>query len=161
MGRQDQKTWDKVFVAFAGVGFFGWLALMALDARRFQWSHMPLALQVVGGALSMLSFWIFYLTFRFNPYLSPAVRLQSDRGQTVVDTGPYRYVRHPMYAGFALFAVATALLLGSWFGVAASFLLTAMVAVRATLEERVLLDELAGYEVYARRVRYRLIPYIW
>jgi protein-S-isoprenylcysteine O-methyltransferase Ste14 len=161
VGRRDQKTWDKVILGMAGLGFFAWLALMALDARRYHWSRVPMWAQGLGAVLLVASFWLFYLTFRYNPYLSPAVRLQSDRAHSVIDTGPYRYVRHPMYSGFALFTVSTALLLGSWLGVIASAALVALVAVRATLEERVLRAELTGYEVYARRVRYRLIPYIW
>ncbi len=161
VGRRDQKTWDKVILALAGLGFFAWLALMPLDAVRFQWSRMPSWVQALGALLLLCSFWLFYLTFRYNPYLSPAVRLQSERAHVVVDSGPYRYVRHPMYAGFALFTVSTALLLGSWLGLLAGVALVGLVAVRATLEERVLRAELAGYDVYARRVRYRLIPYIW
>ncbi len=105
VGRRDQKTWDKVILAMAGLGFFAWLALMALDAGRFHWSHVPMWAQALGAVLLIGSFWLFYLTFRYNPYLSPAVRLQSERAHRVVDTGPYHYVRHPMYAGFALFTV--------------------------------------------------------
>jgi protein-S-isoprenylcysteine O-methyltransferase Ste14 len=161
VGRRDQKAWDKILLAMAGLGFFAWLALMALDAVRFGWSRVPTWMQGLGAVLLFGSFWIFYLTFRYNPYLSPAVRLQSERAHRVVDTGPYRYVRHPMYAGFALFTVSTALLLGSWWGLVASAALVALVAVRATLEERVLRAELEGYDVYARRVRYRLLPYLW
>jgi protein-S-isoprenylcysteine O-methyltransferase Ste14 len=161
VGRRDQKTWDKVILALAGLGFFAWLALMGLDAGRFHWSRVPWWVQALGAVLLIGSFWLFYLTFRYNPYLSPAVRLQSERAHSVVDTGPYRYVRHPMYAGFALFTASTALLLGSWAGLVASVALVALVAVRATLEERVLRAELEGYDVYARRVRYRLIPFIW
>jgi len=161
VGRQDQKTWDKVLLAVVGTSFFGWLALMGVDAARFHWSHLPVGLQVMGAALLVTSFWMFYLTFRFNPFLSPAVRVQTERSQTVVDTGPYRYVRHPMYAAFVLFTFATAMLLGSWWGVAASLVLVVMVAVRAALEERMLREELAGYDAYARRVRYRLIPFVW
>ena len=161
VGRQDQKTWDKVLLAVVGTSFFGWLALMGVDAARFHWSHLPVGLQVMGAALLVASFWMFYLTFRFNPFLSPAVRVQTERSQTVVDTGPYRYVRHPMYAAFVLFTFATAMLLGSWWGVAASLVLVVMVAVRAALEERMLREELAGYDAYARRVRYRLIPFVW
>ena len=87
---------------------------MALDAVRFRWSQMPLWLQGIGVFLLVGSFYILYLTFRENPYLSPAVRVQTERGQTAVSTGPYRKLRHPMYAAFVLFAISTALLLGSW-----------------------------------------------
>jgi len=161
IGRSDQKTWDKVFLAITAVVFFGWLGLMALDAARFRWSRMPDLLQWFGALLLLGSFWIFFLTFRENTFLSPAVRIQTERAQTVVSTGPYRFVRHPMYAGFALFALGTALLLGSWYGVLGALVLIAMVAWRAVGEEQVLQKELCGYSAYMTRVRYRIVPRVW
>ena len=140
---------------------FGWLAVMGLDAVRFRSSLVPPRLQAIGTLLLLGSFYIFYLTFRENTYLSPAVRVQTERGQTVVNTGPYRCVRHPMYSGFILFALGTALLLGSWYGLLGGLILIGMVAWRAVQEERVLREELHGYSVYMRRVRYRFIPHVW
>src|SRR5262245_34010717 len=138
IGRPDQKKWDKVFLALTAVVFFGWLGLMGLDAVRFRWLRVPVWLQVVGALLLLSSFYIFYLTFRENAFLSPAVRIQAERGQMVVSTGPYRLVRHPLYAGFILFALGTALLLGSWYGLLGGLLLIGMVAWRAVQEEQVL-----------------------
>ena len=114
IGKSDQKTWDKVLLAIMAVAFFSWFAVMGLDVVRFRWSDMPARLQFLGAVLLLASFYVFFVTFRANTYLSPAVRVQTERSQRVVSTGPYRFVRHPMYAGFVLFAVATALLLGSW-----------------------------------------------
>lgn len=161
IGRPDQKTWDKVFLALMGVAFFAWLAVMALDAVRFRWSQVPPWLQGIGALLLLGSFYIFYLTFRENSYLSPAVRVQTERAQTVVSTGPYRCVRHPMYGGFVLFTFGTTLLLGSWYGLLGGLVLIGMVAWRAVQEERVLRKELEGYSAYMTRVRYRFIPYLW
>ena len=161
IGRADQKAWDQVFVTLTGLGFFGWLALMAVDAARFRWSAVPAWVQAAGAVLLLGSFYVFYRTFRENAFLSPAVRVQTERAQTVVSTGPYRYVRHPMYSGFVLFTVGTALLLGSWYGLLGALILNGMVAWRAVREERVLLDELEGYGDYLSRVRFRLIPYLW
>lgn len=93
--------------------------------------------------------------------LSPAVRIQADRGQAVVSTGPYAYVRHPMYAAALFYLIGTALLLGSFYGLLAALLLVGLIAIRAVLEERTLVAELPGYEAYLRKVRYRLIPYLW
>ena len=109
----------------------------------------------------MGSFYLFYLTFRENSFLSPAVRIQTERAQTVVSTGPYAYVRHPMYAGFVLFTLGTTLLLGSWYGLLGGLLLIGMVARRAVLEERALQEELEGYSAYMTRVRYRFVPHLW
>src|SRR5208337_4383269 len=102
--KHNQKTWDKIFIVAVNVVFLVWLVLMPLDAVRFHWSRMPLWLQAVGAIVLLFSFYVFYLTYRENPYLSASVRIQEDRGQTVVTTGPYHYVHHPMYTeGFLYF----------------------------------------------------------
>jgi protein-S-isoprenylcysteine O-methyltransferase Ste14 len=161
IGKPDQKAWDKVFYLLANVFFLAWLVLMSLDAARFHWSHIPAWLQVVGGIILLCSFLLFFLTFRENSYLSPAVRVQTERGQTVVSTGPYHYVRHPMYAAVIPYALGTTLLLGSWYGLLLGLILVVMVARRAVLEERTLRAELHGYDAYMAEVKYRLIPYVW
>ena len=138
-----------------------WFALMGLDAVRYRWSQMPAWLQVVGAILLLVSFYLFFLTFRENPYLSPAVRVQSERGQTVISTGPYQYVRHPMYAAGIPFMVGTALLLGSWYGLLMGLIFVVALAFRAVQEERVLRAELPGYEEYMAQVKYRFIPHVW
>ncbi len=107
------------------------------------------------------SAYLFALTFRENSYLSPVVRIQEERAQTVVSTGPYHYVRHPMYSGIVIFVVGTALLLGSWYGVLSGLILVVVIAGRAVLEERTLKNEMPGYADYMKQVKYRLIPYIW
>lgn len=161
IGKPNQPAWDRVFFAAMQVFFLAWLVLMPLDAVRFRWSRMPGWLQVVGAVLLLCSFYLFFLTFRENPYLSPAVRVQTERGQTVISTGPYRYVRHPMYGTTIVFIVGTALLLGSWYGLLLGFILVVGIAFRAVREERVLWLKLPGYEAYTARVKYRLIPYVW
>ena len=109
----------------------------------------------------MLSYYGMYLTFQENAYLYPVVKLQEERGQTAVTTGPYRYVRHPLYAFSLVYFAATALLLGSWFGFLLSTLLMALIILRTALEDRTLRRGLAGYAEYAGTVRYRLIPHVW
>ncbi|MFL5819938.1 MAG: methyltransferase family protein [Solirubrobacteraceae bacterium] len=159
--QRGQKGWDKIWIVAFICLFFAWLSLMALDAVRFGWSHVPAWLQGLGGGGILAYFWISYLIFRENTFVAPVVKLQLDRGHHVVSTGPYAHVRHPMYAGAVLYLVGTALLLGSWYGLAASVVLIAGLAVRAVLEERALAAELHGYRAYMRRVRYRLVPGIW
>ena len=156
-----RKRWDKIFIPILFAAFFGWLALMGLDAARFRWSNMSILLQTVGSILLLISFYIFYLAFRENPYLSPAVRIQQERGQKVISTGPYANVRHPMYAGFVFYVIGTALMLGSWLGIAFGVILIGAVARRAMIEEQMLHRELPGYGEYMERVRWRLIPGIW
>lgn len=161
IGNPTQKSWDKLFFALANVIFLAWLLFMPLEVVRFHWSQMPGWLQVVGALLLITSFYFFFLTFRENSYLSPAVRIQAERGQTVITTGTYHYVRHPMYATAVIFLLGTTLLLGSWYGLLLAFLLVIAIAFRAVQEERTLRTELAGYADYLATVKYRLIPYIW
>jgi len=161
LSRPDQKGWDKVIFPLLLIFPFAWLALISLDAARFHWSPVSFWFQEVGVLVLLGAFYLFYLTFRENSYLSTVVRIQKERGHTVVSTGPYHYVRHPMYAGFLLFMTGTPLLLGSWYGVVLGLAFMLVLARRAILEERTLRNELRGYADYMAQVKYRLIPYIW
>ncbi len=159
--QRGQKRWDKIFLAAVMALFILWLVVMALDAGRWRWSSMPLAAQALGALLILLTGHIGYLTFRENSYAAAVVKLQKERGQKTVTTGPYRFVRHPLYAGAVLYFVGSPLLLGSRLGLAMAPLLIAAVAFRAVLEERLLSAELDGYAAYAERVRWRLVPRVW
>ncbi len=161
LGKPDRKAWDRPLMALISLLFVAWLVVMPLDAVRFHWSHVPLWVQAVGGVLLCVSFYMFYLTYRENSFLSPAMRIQKERGQTVIATGPYRYVRHPMYASALVLFIGGSLLLGSWAGLLVGLLLTAVLARRAVLEESMLSEELPGYTEYMTQVKYRLIPYLW
>jgi protein-S-isoprenylcysteine O-methyltransferase Ste14 len=161
LGRSDQKGWDKVLFPVLLFLPFVWLAFISFDAVRFHWSSVPLWLRWIGFVVLLCSFDLFFLTFRENSYLSTVVRLQEERGHTVVSTGPYHYVRHPMYSAFLLFMTGTPLLLGSWYGVLFGLAFMMVLARRAVLEERTLQKELHGYTDYMAQVRYRLIPYVW
>ena len=158
--QRTQKPWDKVFIAVLMVLYAGWLILMGLDAR---WgiSRVPLWLQALGALGVALATYASFLTFRENSYAAPVVKIQRERGHRVVSTGPYAYVRHPMYAGGLLMLVGMPLQLGSWLGLAAVTLLLPLLAFRIVMEERTLAEELDGYRDYAERVRWRLLPGIW
>jgi protein-S-isoprenylcysteine O-methyltransferase Ste14 len=156
-----QRAWDRALMMVFTALWIASLVLSAFDAARFQWSHVPVWLQVVGALLIALAYYVFYLTFRENSYAAPIVAIQSERGHRVVSSGPYAVVRHPMYAGALPFFIGTPLLLGSWWGLAATPLLLGLLVMRAVKEERTLVDELPGYRDYATRVRYRLVPHIW
>jgi protein-S-isoprenylcysteine O-methyltransferase Ste14 len=159
--QRDQKRWDKLLIAVVFVAFNGWLVIMALDAVRFGWSKLPFPAPLFGAILIFLSVFIAWLTFRENSYAAPVVKVQRERGQRVISSGPYRYVRHPMYAGAILYFFGAPLLLGSVWGLAMIPLLITVLAVRAVNEERMLTAELDGYSDYAARVRNRLVPLIW
>ena len=159
--QKDQKPWDRVFLLLLVVVYVAWLAVMALDARRFSWSHAPLWIQVVGALLIVASYLGIAWVFQTNSFAAPVIKIQAERKQTVISTGPYAIVRHPMYA-FAIWQfVGMPLMLGSWWGLAFVPPILAAVAVRTRGEEKMLRAELEGYDAYARRVRWRYAPGVW
>ncbi len=161
LSRPDQQRWDKLLFPLLLVLPFAWLIFISLDAVRFHWSPVSIWLQGIGAVILLCSFYLFFLTFRENSYLSTVVRVQEERGHTVVSTGPYRYVRHPLYTAFLLFMVGTPLLLGSWYGVLLGLAFMIVLARRAVLEEHTLQRGLRGYADYMTKVKYRFIPYVW
>jgi protein-S-isoprenylcysteine O-methyltransferase Ste14 len=160
--QKDQKAWDKVFFALMGAAFLAWVLLQGLDARRFGWSPaMPVGVQVLGAVMTVASFVGIAWVYRTNSFAAPVIKLQAERKQTVISTGPYAFVRHPMY-GFGFFTfIGMPLMTGSWWGLAALPLMGAGLHLRTLGEERMLRTELVGYEDYARRVRWRYAPGIW
>ncbi|HZQ85157.1 MAG TPA: isoprenylcysteine carboxylmethyltransferase family protein [Acidimicrobiales bacterium] len=159
--RRRLRAWDAVWATAMGVSFFGWLVLMALDAGRFGWTAPPAWARVVGAVVVVAVYVASYFALQANVFASPIVDIQRDTHQTVVSTGPYGIVRHPLYAAVIWAWPATALVLGSVVGLALSPVLIALVVVRTVLEDRTLAIELDGYREYRARVRYRLIPRVW
>jgi protein-S-isoprenylcysteine O-methyltransferase Ste14 len=157
----NQKTSDKILTSVNALVGTAWFILMPLDAVRFQWSHVPLFLQIIGAILVVSFMPLAILTFRENTFLATMVRVQEERGQTVISTGPYHYIRHPLYTSAILFFLGTPLLLGSWYGLLLLPIVIAGLVGRTLLEERVLREELPGYEAYMAQVKYRFIPYVW
>jgi protein-S-isoprenylcysteine O-methyltransferase Ste14 len=161
-GSGGQKSDDQAVVYGLAAGFAAWVASMPLDARRFAWSPpFPVGVKVTGAALLAASAFLFFRSFRDNTFLSPLVRVQTERRQRVVQSGVYGFVRHPMYLGAVLMFVGAPLLLGSAVGCALAGAMTLLLAFRILMEERVLLRELDGYANYKKIVRYRLIPFVW
>ena len=159
--QRGQKPWDRVFLSLIAVVYLAWLVLMAEDARRFAWSHAPLAVQVAGALLIVVSFAGIAWVYATNSFAAPVIKMQTERRQTVISTGPYAVVRHPMYAFGLLQFVGMPLMLGSWWGLAVIPPIVVALVFRTFGEERMLKTELAGYEDYARRVRWRYAPGIW
>ena len=159
--KTGQPGWDRVWLGAFYLLSLAWLALMPLDAARWHWSQMPVFLQGIGLLLLLCSLSGVFVTIRENRYLSPVVRLQEERGQTVISSGPYRYIRHPLYAAASLFYVGVPLLMGAWSGLALSTLFIGLMAYRAVQEEHLLCSGLAGYDRYLKQVRRRFIPWIW
>ena len=158
--QKDQPAADKVFMSVFVVAMLAWLALIGVD-RRIQSSDMPVALQAVGFALFLASTSFTMWVFRENSFAAPVVKLQAERAQRVISSGPYAHVRHPMYSGMILFFTGVPLLLGSWWGLVMVPVFAALFAIRIGIEERTLREGLPGYADYASRVRYRLLPGVW
>jgi len=158
---ENVKPWDKVITSIYTVLLIALLVTAGLDAGRFRWSVMPVALQILGIVLLILSGFVIWRVISVNYYLSRYARIQDDRGQKVVMEGPYRYVRHPMYAMLIPFMLGIAFLLGSWWALVPGLLIGVLFLIRTALEDRMLQEELPGYREYAQKVRYRLFPGIW
>jgi protein-S-isoprenylcysteine O-methyltransferase Ste14 len=153
---------ERVVTVISGVGQFGTLIVAALD-RRF-WQAAPVmsnGVQWTGLVLVAVGLLIGVWAMLANKFYSSAVRIQEDRGQTVVTTGPYGIVRHPSYVGFILLALATPLALGSLWALIPAVVLAGAVVVRTADEDRTLRRDLPGYEDYTQRTRYRLLPGLW
>ncbi len=158
----DQKPWDRVL--FGLFGFMTGLAvpLVAGLDRRFAWAApIPEGWASVAMLVFALGWVINLWAMAANKYFATVVRLQRDRGQTVVAQGPYRYMLHPGYLGGIIFLLACPFVLGSWWSLIPGVLGAALLVLRTALEDRVLLAELAGYADYASRVHSRLIPGVW
>jgi protein-S-isoprenylcysteine O-methyltransferase Ste14 len=137
------------------------LVVGVLDSTRFHWSALPDWLRIVGLAGFALSFLLVLRAMAVNQFFSAVVRVQDDRGHRVIDQGPYARVRHPGYAGMIPAVPFSALALGSWVSLAIAVVYSGLILRRVLFEDRFLHANLHGYEAYARRVRYRLVPAVW
>lgn len=148
---------DRATRRLVAAPLLGHLVLAGLDAR-FGWSAVPPALQVLGFAAAAGGFALVTWTLLTNPFASSAVRVQGERGQTVISSGPYALVRHPMYLAVVLLCAGAGVALGSWWSALALVPVVPVFVRRTLLEDRMLHDELAGYPEYAARVRWRVVP---
>lgn len=159
--QEDQKDWDKPILI--GI-LLGWVALhffAGVDVVRWRWSNIPGWIEAAGAVLMLAGFYAMHRVLRENAFAAPIVKIDTERGHRVIDTGPYAVVRHPMYAGAVLYFAGTALLLGSWLALAIGAALCGLLALRAVWEEDALKAELPGYAAYAERVRHRIVPGVW
>jgi protein-S-isoprenylcysteine O-methyltransferase Ste14 len=155
------QRWDRVIVVCYALGSLGLLVVSGLD-ERFSWTPpLPLAARLVGLLGLVLSLALFDWSMITNAYFATAARVQTERGQQVVTTGPYRFVRHPGYSGVIVTALTFPWLLGSLWAYLPGPVLIATMVARTVFEDRMLHAELARYPDYARRVRYRLLPGVW
>jgi protein-S-isoprenylcysteine O-methyltransferase Ste14 len=154
------KSWDKIIIRIYNFLLISLFVLAGLDAR-FRWSHMPWIWQALGGIAFLLAGNVIFWCMRTNAFLSARARIQNDRGHSVVQSGPYQHVRHPMYIAIMVLMPGIALLLGSLWALVPAGMIAFLFVIRTALEDKMLRTELPGYPEYAERVRYRLLPGLW
>ncbi len=159
--RKGAKAWDTAVMSLLGLLQLARYIVAGLD-QRYGWTGgFPLAAQVAALILCILGYALFVWATACNPFFSQIVRIQTERGHTVVSSGPYRYVRHPGYLGAILFEAAVPVLLASWGACLISGVSAILLILRTALEDRTLQAELTGYADYARQVHQRLLPGAW
>jgi protein-S-isoprenylcysteine O-methyltransferase Ste14 len=154
------KTWDKLWAALFTPLLLAVYVVAGLEARDGA-ASLPLALWPLGLLLFVAGAALLTGSMVVNPFFEKTVRIQTERGHRVIDTGPYAIVRHPGYVGFLGWILGTPLLLGSAWALVPALLSLAGVVVRTALEDRTLRAELEGYEAYTQKVRFRLLPGVW
>jgi len=160
--QKGQPGWDRVLVILLVSSYVGQIVFIPLDVFRFHLAPKTSdVVSVLGLALYLAGWWIITLAMKSNPFAVPVVRLQEERHQRVIDTGIYAVVRHPMYTGFIPMAVGPALWLQSYVAALLAIVPIGVLTVRSVFEERFLKRGLRGYDAYTKKVRYRLIPFIW
>ena len=155
---KEKQDTQKGVVAVMGLIFLSGFILAGLDFR-FGWSKVPLPVVIVASVLFLVGYALYAEVMRENAYLSRTIKVEE--GQTVISTGLYAVVRHPMYTASTVMFLALPLILGSWYALIPFALYPVIMVVRIRGEEKLLTAELAGYEEYKRKVRFRLIPFIW
>ena len=155
---KEKQGTQKGVLGFSALMFLGGFLVAGFD-YRYGWSRMPQWVVVMGAVLFLLAYGLYAEVMRENAYLSRTIRVEE--GQKVVDTGLYGIVRHPMYMATLLLFGAMPLILGSWYALAVFTMYPVIITVRLLDEEKLLTRELPGYEAYKKKVKYRLIPFIW
>ena len=155
---KEKQGTQKGVVAASGLMFVAAFVVAGLD-HRFGWSRIPGWVTIVASVLFLLDYAMYAEVMRENAFLSRTIKVEQD--QTVVDTGLYGIVRHPMYAVTIDLFMLMPLILGSWYALISMAVYPVVIVVRLTAEEELLTKELPGYADYKKKVKYRLLPFIW
>lgn len=155
---KEKQGDQKLVVAMSGLMFVAGFVVAGLD-YRYSWSRMPMAVTVASSVLFLVAYGLYAEVLRENAYLSRTVKVEE--GQTVISTGLYGIVRHPMYAATILLFIMMPLVLGSWYAAIIFLAYPVLIVIRLSGEEKLLLKELPGYGHYREKVKYRIIPFIW
>jgi protein-S-isoprenylcysteine O-methyltransferase Ste14 len=155
--REKEKP-QKTYIILSIIVLFGTFILPGLDFR-FNWSDIPLSVVLIATLVMIGGYLMFFAVMRQNTYASRVIEIQE--GQKLIDTGLYSIVRHPMYLGATILYISVPLVLGSWYALIPSALIPILLIIRIMNEEKVLISGLKGYTDYMKKVKYRLIPFIW
>lgn len=156
--KAEQEKSQKVIQSLARIAFLALFAVPAID-HRFAWSRVPAIASIAGDVLIVIGFAVVFVVFRANTYTSGTIEVAAE--QTVISTGPYAFVRHPMYSGALVMLIGIPVALGSWWGLSVFVPMAAAIVWRLLDEEKFLGANLAGYADYLRKVKYRLVPTVW
>ena len=159
--RKGSKAWDAAIMSIVGLIIIVIYVAGGLDARYGWTIGFPLAAQIAGVILAVLGYALVVWATASNAFFSQIVRIQKERGHTVATGGPYQFVRHPGYVGSILAYMGTPIMLGSGWAIVLGVVTAILMIARTALEDKTLLAELDGYNEYAARVRYRLLPGVW
>ncbi|MEX2112989.1 MAG: isoprenylcysteine carboxylmethyltransferase family protein [Pirellulales bacterium] len=155
------KRWDRILLAFFFPAMIAIFPVAALDDGRFHWFAVPWSVVGLGYFLFLTGFAVTVWAQAVNQFFEPSVRIQTDRGHKVIDTGPYAVVRHPGYLAAMILFAGIALSLGSLWALIPAAISSGLLVLRTRWEDQTLQAELPGYKEYAQRVRFKLIPFVW
>lgn len=156
-----REKFDKILLSLSLPVTLAIPVVAGLDAVRYQWSYLPIWAMYPGVVLHVAGDAFLLWAMIVNPYLEKTVRIQNERGHQVITTGPYAFVRHPMYVGTTFLFAGIPLVLGSWWMFVPVGVISLILVIRTVFEDRMLQRELPGYKDYTRRTRYRLLPGVW
>jgi protein-S-isoprenylcysteine O-methyltransferase Ste14 len=156
------KKWDKILLSISALIYLIMIIVSGLDSGRFHWSPtLHWSLYILAIILTLFGHTFFLIAKRQNRFFSSVVRIQTERGHTVCDTGLYKIIRHPGYFGMIISTLGFPLLLGSLWSIIPVILSILILLIRTHLEDATLINELTGYPEYTQKTRYRLIPKVW
>ncbi len=156
-----KEKWDKILTPLYSISFMLLFIIPPFDAIRFQWFPIPFWIEIIGAFGTAISFLIILLVMKENAFASKAVIIHEDKGHEVITTGPYKIIRHPMYAGFFIMAISTPICLGSLFTLIPAVISIGLISIRIHYEDKLLHEKLKGYKEYAQKTKYKIIPGIW
>ena len=160
--REGSKLWDEILMRVSNLTVLILIPVIAgLDVGWFLWSSLDIYFAVVGLVLFIVNTVLINWAMLANPYFEPTVRIQKDRGHRVISSGPYKIVRHPGYLAGILYTLSIPLIIGSLYTFIPVGIYVLLIVVRTLLEDRTLQRELNGYSEYSKKVKYRLLPWLW